>query len=270
MRMNEPDAFSLPKARLAMTEDKHPKTKSRSASETGAAESEVPDQEALEVDAQDSEAEAPKDHLHITEVYRHNLARNMKRLRKQLKLTQVGLAERIGVGQAQIALLEVSKVDASLKSLTRIARGLGTNPMELLSPPPGSDLVRLPWTEQSQSMQGAAEFPNQGPQRESEVASLPDVASSPAHKSAEDRTAGKEHEELSPQPETVLNSLGQALNLTTAKHIAGAVHKRLEAMERRHGSAPMTRSMLNALLVTMLNASQALDYENENETSEHP
>ena len=252
-----------------MTEDKHPKTKSRSASETGAAENEVPDQETLEVDVQDSEAEAPKDHLHITEVYRHNLARNMKRLRKQLKLTQVGLAERIGVGQAQIALLEVSKVDASLKSLTRIARGLGTNPMELLSPPPGSDPIHLSWTEPSQSMEDVQELPEQKDQHESEVDSRP-YAAPPIQRTAESRATGKEHGEALPRSEAVLNSLGQALNLTTAKHIASAVHKRLEAMERRHGSAPMTRAMLNALLVTMLNASQALDYENEDETFERP
>ncbi len=247
-----------------MTKDKHPKTKPRLASET-----DVPAQEASGVDVQDPETEVPRDHLHITEVYRHNLARNMKRLRKHLKLTQVGLAERIGVGQAQIALLEVAKVDASLKSLTRIARGLGTDPMELLSPPPSSDLVHLPWTEPSQPMEDVQDPPEQKARHESEVDSRP-YAAPPIQRSAESRATGKEHGETPPQSEAVLNSLGQALNLTTAKHIASAVHKRLEAMERRHGSAPMTRAMLNALLVTMLNASQALDYENEDETLERP
>ncbi len=253
-----------------MTRDKDPTLVPAAPAKGDAPEFDALVQEANLPEGQEPEAEeVPRDHLHVTEVYRQNLARNMKRLRKKLKLTQVDLGERIGVGQGQITMLERGKVDASLKSLTRIARGLETDPMELLAPPPSSDLVNLPWTEMSMSEQEWED--RRGPQ-----------AAPPATtKSVESRATGEEQNKpppvdstrgagLPPGSDAVLSSFGQGLSLTVAKHIAGAVHKRLVVMERRHGSVPMTRSMLNALLVAMLNASQNLDYSNEEETLDRP
>ncbi len=264
-----------------MTRDKDPKSMPAAPPKEKVPEAAAFVEEVLPAGEPEPEAEVPRDHLHITEVYRQNLARNMKRLRKLQKLTQTGLAERIGVGQAQIALLEVRKVDASLKSLTRIAQGLGTDPMALLSPPPSSDLVRLPWTEPSYAGEAKAEASDQEVRHGSEADPRPyaappafsgsaggettrDELSKPAHRNSP-QTA-----QPPPSPDAVLSSLGQGLNLTVAKHIASAVHKRLEAMERRHGSVPITRPMLNALLVAMLSASQAIDYENEDETPVRP
>jgi len=253
-----------------MTRDKDPKLVPAAPAKGDAPEVDALAEEVSPLGEQEPEAEeVPRDHLHVTEVYRQNLARNMKRLRKKLKLTQVDLGERIGVGQGQITMLERGKVDASLKSLTRIAQGLETDPMELLAPPPTSDLIRLPWTEMSLSEQ------------EWEARPGPQAAPSAVTRSVESRATREEQNKpppidatrgagLPPGPDAVLSSLGQGLSLTVAKHIAGAVHKRLVAMERRHGSVPMTRSMLNALLVAMLNASQNLDYANEEETVDRP
>lgn len=251
-----------------MTRDKDPKSMQATPPKKEASEADPSAEEVLPVGERDSEAEVSGDHLHITEMYRQNLARNMKRLRKIHKLTQEGLGKRIGVGQAQIALLEVGKVDASLRSLTRIARGLGTDPMELLSPPPSSDLVRLPWTESSHSEKAKPEGYVQELQYEGEAGPRPYAAPPALSRSGDSRATGGE--QGPPSPDAVLNSLGQGVNLTVAKHIASAVHKRLEAMERRHGSVPMTRPMLNTLLVAMLNVSQAMDYENEDDTSNGP
>ena len=46
-----------------------------------------------------------------------------------------------------------------------------------------------------------------------------------------------------------------------SKAIVAATHKRLEDLERRHGSGPMTSEMLTSILVTVLNASQNIDGE---------
>jgi hypothetical protein len=62
-------------------------------------------------------------------------------------------------------------------------------------------------------------------------------------------------------PEQFLGQLAVGVSLTTVKEIVAATHKRLEALERRHGSVPMTREMLTSVLVTLLNASQNIDGE---------
>ncbi len=262
-----------------MTRDKEPQFLPASSTQDGTPGADASADSALQAGEQELEEEAPRDHHQVTYVYRHNIARNMKRLRKLQKLTQADLADRIGVGQAQVAALEVAKVDASLRSLTRVAQGLGTNPMALLSAPPSMEEPGAPPAEQSQSEQTNPEIADQELQHGSEAGPQP-PAIPRAFGSAESGPAERERSKTAsrdrpqgagtpPGSEAVLNSLGQGLNLSAAKHIAGAVHRRLEAMERRHGSVPMTRPMLNALLVAMLNASQSLDYESEAGSSDH-
>ena len=60
-------------------------------------------------------------------------------------------------------------------------------------------------------------------------------------------------------PELLTGNLAVGVSLTTVKGIVAATHKRLEALERRHGSVPMTREMLTSVLVALLNASQNID-----------
>lgn len=60
-------------------------------------------------------------------------------------------------------------------------------------------------------------------------------------------------------PELLTGNLAVGVSLTTVKGIVAATYKRLEALERRHGSVPMTREMLTSVLVALLNASQNID-----------
>ena len=262
-----------------MTRDKEPQSLPASSTQDGAPGADASADSALQAGEQELEEEAPSDHHQVTHVYRYNIARNMKRLRKLQKLTQADLGYLTGITQAQIAVLEVAKVDASLRSLTRVAQGLGTDPMALLSAPPSVEEPGAPSVEQSQSEQTNPEIADQELQHGSEAGPQPPAiprASSSAESGpaqmGRSRAASRDRPQgagTPPSPEAVLTSLGQGLNLSAAKHIAGAVHRRLEAMERRHGSVPMTRPMLNALLVAMLNASQSLDYESEAGFSDH-
>jgi len=262
-----------------MTRDKEPQSLPASSTQDEAPGADASADSALQAGEQEFEEEAPSDHHQVTHVYRHNIARNMKRLRKLQKLTQADLGYLTGISQAQVAVLEVAKVDASLRSLTRVAQGLGTDPMTLLSAPPSMEEPGAPSAEQSQSEPTNPETAAPELQHGSEAGPQPPAVPR-ASSSAESGPAARERSKAAsrdrpqgagtpPGPEAVLNSLGQGLNLSAAKHIAGAVHRRLEAMERRHGSVPMTRPMLNALLVAMLNASQSLDYESEAGSSDH-
>lgn len=52
-------------------------------------------------------------------------------LREQLRLTQVGLAQRVGVSRQSVISIERGRFDASLPLAFRLARALGTTVDEL-------------------------------------------------------------------------------------------------------------------------------------------
>jgi transcriptional regulator with XRE-family HTH domain len=62
---------------------------------------------------------------------RRHVARNLRRLRLERKLTQDALADEAGVRQALISELEAGKIDVRLDTLQRIASALGARMAEL-------------------------------------------------------------------------------------------------------------------------------------------
>lgn len=62
---------------------------------------------------------------------RRILARNLRRLRLERKLTQDVLADEAGVRQALISELEAGKIDVRLDTLQRIAMALNAKLVEL-------------------------------------------------------------------------------------------------------------------------------------------
>ena len=60
------------------------------------------------------------------------IAEHLRAARDAVGLTQVALAERAGITLAHINRLENARRDPGTKTLTRIARALGTTPSELL------------------------------------------------------------------------------------------------------------------------------------------
>jgi len=60
------------------------------------------------------------------------LGKRIRRLRRQLDLTQEKLAERVGVSVTHIGLVETSKRRASLKTLQKIANVLKVKTRDLL------------------------------------------------------------------------------------------------------------------------------------------
>jgi transcriptional regulator with XRE-family HTH domain len=63
---------------------------------------------------------------------RRLLARNLRRLRLERKLTQDELADEAGARQALISELESGKIDVRFDTLQRIAAALGAKLTELL------------------------------------------------------------------------------------------------------------------------------------------
>jgi transcriptional regulator with XRE-family HTH domain len=61
------------------------------------------------------------------------LARRVKRRRQQLSMSQVALAEAIGVGQATISEIEAAKHEARLSTIERLAKVMRCSPIALLS-----------------------------------------------------------------------------------------------------------------------------------------
>ena len=59
---------------------------------------------------------------------------NLRSRRKQLKLTQVAVAEKSGISQATIAQYEAGLVVPSLPSLAKLAEALNTVPAILTTP----------------------------------------------------------------------------------------------------------------------------------------
>ena len=72
------------------------------------------------------------------------LGKKIKVARIKTGLVQSDLADRIGVTQNYISLIETGKKIPSLKTLTKIARELDVSPGELLSGEPlGSELKKI-------------------------------------------------------------------------------------------------------------------------------
>lgn len=61
-----------------------------------------------------------------------NLSRNIQKLRKQKSISQVDMAERIGVSPTYIGFIEQGVRNPSIKTLDKIARVLGVKMSELL------------------------------------------------------------------------------------------------------------------------------------------
>ena len=62
-------------------------------------------------------------------VFRHNL----RERRRELRLSQIDLAQRAGLEQAHISQLERGKLNPNLGTLAKIAEALDTTPSALLS-----------------------------------------------------------------------------------------------------------------------------------------
>lgn len=61
-----------------------------------------------------------------------NVSNRLKELRKQAGLTQLELAERVGVSQSNIALLEKGKREIDIPMIGKLAQALNVKPYELL------------------------------------------------------------------------------------------------------------------------------------------
>jgi transcriptional regulator with XRE-family HTH domain len=61
-----------------------------------------------------------------------SLAKNIRRLRRMADLTQIGLSQRLGVGQGAISKWETGESEPSVSALPRLAVALGTSLDRLL------------------------------------------------------------------------------------------------------------------------------------------
>lgn len=61
------------------------------------------------------------------------VAANVRRLREAASLSQDALAQRAGMDAAEIRRIEAAQRDPGVRVLTRLARGLGVAPTELLA-----------------------------------------------------------------------------------------------------------------------------------------
>jgi transcriptional regulator with XRE-family HTH domain len=61
------------------------------------------------------------------------LARNMRRLRAERKLSQEALANECGINRTYLSGVERSERNVSLDNIARIAKGLRVSPSELLT-----------------------------------------------------------------------------------------------------------------------------------------
>jgi transcriptional regulator with XRE-family HTH domain len=72
---------------------------------------------------------------------RENLAKNLKRLRTAMGLSQEALADAAGIDRTYVSALERRKYSLSIDRLDQIASSLGVEPHVLLMPaPPTSDV----------------------------------------------------------------------------------------------------------------------------------
>lgn len=84
-------------------------------------------------------------------------AANMRRLRKEQKLTQEQLAEKCGLHRTYIGGIEQARVNASLKNIGKIAESLNVNPALLFAGPSTNTGSESPKDESSATSQ---EFAN--------------------------------------------------------------------------------------------------------------
>jgi transcriptional regulator with XRE-family HTH domain len=61
------------------------------------------------------------------------IGRNLRQLRRELGLSQEGLAERLGYSRGYVSDLELGKRNLSLRSFERLAADLDTSPLALLT-----------------------------------------------------------------------------------------------------------------------------------------
>ena len=176
------------------------------------------------------------DRLQLTQVYRNNIAAHTKRLRERAGIRQKDLAKLMNTGQGHVASLEMARLNIGLHTLTRLANAFNVEPATLL----------LPLTDEGETAPGMLTGQLPGGVPEPGVVHPVDAATQPQSRA-------------SAAPELSLSNLGIGVSLTTVKEMVAATYKRLEALERRHGSVPMTRAMLTSVLVALLNASQNLD-----------
>jgi DNA-binding XRE family transcriptional regulator len=88
---------------------------------------------------------------------RYRLAHELLVRRRQLRLTQAKLAERTGVGQAEISRIEGGRANPTVATLAALARGLGCG--VTLTPLAGDAGVRRRVTRRARTLEGAAQAP---------------------------------------------------------------------------------------------------------------
>ncbi|MDP5199143.1 helix-turn-helix domain-containing protein [Flavobacterium sp. DG2-3] len=69
------------------------------------------------------------------ETYIINLGIHIRQLREKKDLSQQDLADDSGMTKSQIARIETAKINTSVKTLVKIAKGLDIEPKELLDFP---------------------------------------------------------------------------------------------------------------------------------------
>lgn len=69
------------------------------------------------------------------ETFLVNLGIHVRQLREKKDLSQQDLADDSGITKSQIARIETAKINTSIKTLVKIAKGLDIEPKELLDFP---------------------------------------------------------------------------------------------------------------------------------------
>lgn len=199
----------------------------------------------------DKAGKVPSDHQ-ITTQYRENLAHNLRHYRAREGWTQTDLGKAIGSSQAQIAFLEREKQNVGLGMLTKLAMVFNVEPMVLISTPENMDEY----------------YRRRGIIRPTDRNEINQFLLNQAQENAKSRqdAVDKTLEERSFEPQAhsadaLLGSPGEPLDLVVVARIVGAAYKRIETLRHKHGSAPMTRAMLNSVLAAVLNASHETDDE---------
>jgi transcriptional regulator with XRE-family HTH domain len=67
---------------------------------------------------------------------------NVKRLRKDLDLSQAELAEKVGMDQAAIGLVELKRANPTLQTIAALAKALKVSVGDLLSKPAGRQIPK--------------------------------------------------------------------------------------------------------------------------------
>lgn len=81
--------------------------------------------------------------MHNKEDAKRFLAENVRRTRKLLGITQIGLADASGVDQSTISLIEQAKTTPNCFDVANIAEALNTTTEILLKPVPAERLQKI-------------------------------------------------------------------------------------------------------------------------------